>query len=41
MEEYHFPFSRIKQVERELDDFAGGDEEEKKTEEVKDEEESI
>ena len=36
--QYNFPFTRIKQVERELEN-AAGEEEEKKTEEIKEEEE--
>ena len=36
MTEYHFPFTRIKQVEKQLETMADGEEEEeKKTEEVK------
>ena len=43
-QEYTFPFTRIKQVEKNLDEMAGGDgaaaeeEEEKKTEEIKEDE---
>ena len=38
--EYNFPFTRIKQVEKELEVMADGEaEEEKKTEEIKDGEE--
>ena len=43
LQEYNFPFTRIKQVERQLDAMAGDDgaaeEEEKKTEEINDDEE--
>lgn len=35
---YNFPFTRIKQVEKELEEAAGDDEEEKKTEEIVEEE---
>jgi len=42
--EYHFPFTRIKQVEKSLNEAADGEaaeeEEEKKTEEIKEEEPS-
>jgi len=41
LQEYHFPFTRIKQVEKQHDDLAGVDEEEeKKTEEIKEGEET-
>lgn len=35
LKEYNFPFTRIKQVEKQLDSMAGEEEKEPKTEEVK------